>query len=156
MAKAPKILLLNGPNLNMLGTRQPEVYGSATLADIEAMCHAHARGLGLALDFRQSNSEGEIVGWVQAAHGKNAGIVINPGAYSHTSVAILDALLAVEATIIEVHLSNIHRREAFRHHSYVSQAAHGVICGFGATGYLMALDGLARLIGGTKKDEKKV
>ena len=156
LAKTPKILLLNGPNLNMLGTRQPEVYGRATLADIEAMCQARARDLGLELDFRQSNSEGEIVGWIQATHGTCAGIVINPGAYSHTSVAILDALLAVEAPIIEVHLSNIHRREAFRHHSYVSQAAHGVICGFGATGYLMALDGLAQLIDERKRGEKKV
>ncbi len=151
MAKTPEILLLNGPNLNMLGTRQPEVYGRATLADVEAMCQARAKELGLALDCRQSNSEGEIVGWVQAVRGKCAGIVINPGAYSHTSVAILDALLAVDAPVVEVHLSNIHRREAFRHHSYVSQAAHGVICGFGAEGYLMALDGLAQLIDTGKK-----
>jgi len=155
LAKTPNILLINGPNLNMLGTRQPEVYGRTTLADIEAMCHARARDLGIALDFRQSNSEGEIVGWIQAAHDKIAGIAINPGAYSHTSVAILDALLAIEAPIIEVHLSNIHRREAFRHNSYVSQAAHGVICGFGATGYLMALDGLAQLIDGRKGGKKK-
>jgi 3-dehydroquinate dehydratase II len=156
VAKTPKILLLNGPNLNMLGTRQPEVYGRTTLADIEAMCQARAKDLGLALDFRQSNNEGEIVGWVQTAHGNSAGIVINPGAYSHTSVAILDALLAFEAPIIEVHLSNIHRREAFRHHSYISQAAHGVICGLGATGYLMALDGLAQLIDEMKGGEQKV
>ncbi len=155
MAKAPKILILNGPNLNMLGSRQPEVYRSTTLADIEAMCRARARDLGLAVDFRQSNSEGEIVGWIQTAKDACAGIAINPGAYSHTSVAILDALLAVEIPVVEVHLSNIHRREAFRHHSYVSQAAHGVICGLGAKGYLMALDGLAQLIDEFKGGEMK-
>ena len=143
MAKAPKILILNGPNLNMLGTRQPEVYGTATLADIEAACEQRARDLGLAAECRQSNSEGELVGWIQAARDQVQAVIINPGAYSHTSVAILDALLAVDLPVVEVHLSNIHRREEFRHHSYVSKAAQGVICGFGARGYIMALEALA-------------
>ncbi len=143
MAEAPKVLILNGPNLNMLGTRQPEVYGTATLADIEAACAKRAQDLGLATECRQSNSEGELVGWIQAARVQAQAVIINPGAYSHTSVAILDALLAVDLPIVEVHLSNIHRREEFRHHSYVSKAAQGVICGFGARGYIMALEALA-------------
>ncbi len=143
MAKAPKVLILNGPNLNMLGTRQPEVYGAATLADIEAACQARGRDLGLAVACRQSNSEGELVGWIQTARDDAQAIVMNPGAYTHTSVAILDALLAAELPVVEVHLSNIHRREEFRHHSYVSKAAQGVICGFGARGYIMALEALA-------------
>ena len=151
MAKAHKVLVLNGPNLNMLGTRQPEVYGRTSLADIDAMCLARAKELGLAAECRQSNSEGELVGWIQGARGVCAGIVINAGAYSHTSVAILDALVAAELPVIEVHISNIYRREAFRHHSYISRAAHGVICGFGAKGYLMALDGLAHAIEDGKK-----
>ena len=143
MAKAPKVLILNGPNLNMLGTRQPEIYGAVTLADIEAACEKRARELGLAVECRQSNSEGELVGWIQAARNDAQAVIINPGGYSHTSVAILDALLAAELPIVEVHLSNIHRREEFRHHSYVSKAAQGVICGFGARGYVMALEALA-------------
>ena len=143
MAKAPTVLILNGPNLNMLGTREPEVYGTATLADIEAACGERAGALGLAVDCRQSNSEGELVGWIQTARDSAQGIIVNPGAYTHTSVAILDALLAAGLPIIEVHLSNIHKREAFRHHSYVSAAAQGVICGFGPQGYLMALDAMA-------------
>lgn len=143
VAKAPKVLILNGPNLNMLGTRQPEVYGATTLADIEAACEQRARDLGLAAECRQSNSEGELVGWIQAARDQVQAVIINPGAYSHTSVAILDALLAVDLPIVEVHLSNIYRREEFRHHSYVSKAAQGVICGFGARGYIMALESLA-------------
>ena len=143
MAKAPKVLILNGPNLNMLGTRQPEIYGAATLTDIEAACQARAKDLGLAAECRQSNSEGELVGWIQAARDEAQAVIINPGGYSHTSVAILDALLAVDLPIVEVHLSNIHRREEFRHHSYVSKAAQGVICGFGARGYIMALEALA-------------
>lgn len=146
MAKTPKVLVLNGPNLNMLGTRQPEVYGGTTLADIEAMCRTHAGSLDLSVECRQSNAEGELVGWIQEARGDYAGIVINPGAYSHTSIAILDALLASELPVVEVHLSNIYRREAFRHHSYASQAAEGIICGFGAAGYILALDGLAQMI----------
>jgi len=143
VANTAKVLILNGPNLNMLGMRQPEIYGAATLADIEAACESRAKALGLTVECRQSNSEGELVGWIQAARGKTQGIIINPGAYSHTSVAILDALLIAELPIVEVHLSNIHRREDFRHHSYVSKAAQGVICGFGARGYLMALEALA-------------
>ncbi len=143
MAKAPKVLILNGPNLNMLGTRQPEIYGAATLADIEAACASRAKELGLAAECRQSNGEGELVGWIQAAGMEAQAVIINPGGYSHTSVAILDALLAVDLPVVEVHLSNIHRREEFRHHSYVSKAAQGVICGFGARGYIMALEALA-------------
>lgn len=143
MAKAPKVLILNGPNLNMLGTRQPEVYGRETLADIEAACRRHGKSLGLAVDCRQSNSEGELVTWIQEARESHAGIIINPGAYSHTSIAIMDAFLAVGLPLIEVHLSNIHRREAFRHSSYVSKVADAVICGLGSQGYLMALDAMA-------------
>lgn len=140
------VLILNGPNLNMLGTRQPEIYGRETLADIEAACRRHAQALGLTLDFRQSNHEGQLVDWVQEARGRAAGIVINAGAYTHTSVALLDALLACEVPAVEVHLSNIHQREGFRQHSYVSKAARGMICGFGSHGYLLALDAIARLI----------
>ena len=143
MAKVPKVLILNGPNLNMLGTREPEVYGKTTLRDIETACRKRAKELGLAVDFRQSNSEGELVGWIQDAAGTAQGIIVNPGAYTHTSVAILDALLAVGLPVVEVHLSNIHRREDFRHHSYVSKAAQGIICGFGARGYIMALEAMA-------------
>ncbi len=143
MAKAPKVLILNGPNLNLLGTRQPEVYGAVTLASIETACQARATDLGLAAECRQSNSEGELIGWIQAARNEAQAVIINPGAYSHTSVAILDALLAADLPIVEVHLSNIHRREEFRHHSYVSKAAQGVICGFGPRGYIMALEALA-------------
>lgn len=146
MAKAPSVLILNGPNLNLLGTREPEIYGRTTLADIEAQCRARAGELGLAVDCRQSNGEGQLVDWIQEARNGHAAIVINPGAYSHTSIAILDALQAADLPVIEVHLSNIHKRETFRQHSYVSKAALGVICGFGAQGYLMALDALARLL----------
>ena len=146
MAKLPKIVVLNGPNLNMLGKREPKIYGRDTLADVEKACRAHAKTLGLDLDFRQSNHEGELVGWIQEARGKAAGIVINAAALTHTSVALLDALQAAEVPTIEVHLSNIYRREPFRHHSYVSRAAMGVICGLGPQGYLMALDALARIV----------
>lgn len=141
------ILILNGPNLNMLGTRQPEVYGRETLSDIEHACRAHASWRGLEMDFRQSNSEGELVTWIQQAKGHYAGIIINAAAYTHTSVAILDALLAVELPTVEVHLSNIHQRDAFRHHSYVAKAARGMICGFGSHGYILAIDALSRLLG---------
>lgn len=140
------ILVLNGPNLNLLGTREPEVYGRETLADIQAMVEARAATLGLRIDFQQWNGEGEMVDAIQGARGRSAGIIINPAAYSHTSVAILDALLAVDLPVIEVHLSNPHRREAFRHHSNVSRVARGVICGLGAHGYLLALDALARCL----------
>jgi 3-dehydroquinate dehydratase-2 len=128
----------------MLGSRQPDVYGRETLADIEKSCRRHGKDLGLNVDCRQSNSEGELVGWIQDARNGHDGIVINPGAYSHTSIAIMDAFLAVGLPLIEVHLSNIHRRETFRHHSYVSKAADAVICGLGPQGYLMALDAMAR------------
>lgn len=146
MAKLPTVVVLNGPNLNMLGKREPNIYGRDTLADVEKACRAHAKTLGLALDFRQSNHEGELVGWIQEARGKAAGIVINAAALTHTSVALLDALQAAEVPTIEVHLSNIYRREPFRHHSYISRAAVGVICGLGPKGYLMALDALAGMI----------
>jgi 3-dehydroquinate dehydratase-2 len=146
VAKVPSVLILNGPNLNLLGAREPEIYGRTTLADIEAQCRAHAGRLGLGVDCRQSNSEGQLVDWIQEAPGGRAAIVINPGAYSHTSIAILDALQGVGLPVVEVHLSNIHKRETFRQHSYVSKAARGVICGFGAQGYLLALDALARLL----------
>lgn len=137
------ILILNGPNLNMLGVRQPEIYGHQTLADIEASCTTYAKALALEIDFRQSNMEGELVTWIQEALGRCDGVIINAAAYTHTSVAIQDALKLLSVPVIEVHLSNIHQREAFRHHSYVSAAAQGMICGFGSRGYLMALDALA-------------
>lgn len=146
MAKLPKIVVLNGPNLNMLGKREPKIYGRETLADVEKACRVRAQELGLELDFRQSNHEGELVRWVQEARGKAAGIVINAAALTHTSIAILDALQAAEVPTIEVHLSNIYRREPFRHHSHISQAAVGVICGLGLQGYLVALDALARIV----------
>lgn len=142
----PTILVLNGPNLNLLGSRQPEIYGTETLAAIEAACRSHAAGLGLAIDFRQSNHEGALVDWVQEARGRHAGIIVNAGAHTHTSVALLDALLACDLPVVEVHLSNIHRREPFRRHSYVSQAATGMICGFGSHGYLLALQAIVRLL----------
>lgn len=135
--------IINGPNLNLLGTREPEVYGTTTLADIEAMCSNRAKALGLETVCRQSNDEGEIVNFIQTSRTEAGGLIINAGAYSHTSVAILDALQAVEVPIIEVHLSNIFAREEFRHHSYVSSVAAGVICGLGAQGYEMAIDALA-------------
>ena len=137
------ILILNGPNLNMLGVRQPEIYGRQTLADIEESCANYADSLGLEIDFRQSNYEGELVTWIQDALDNVDGLIINAAAYTHTSVAIQDALKLLSVPVIEVHLSNIHQREAFRHHSYVSAAAQGMICGFGSRGYLMALDALA-------------
>jgi 3-dehydroquinate dehydratase-2 len=146
VAKAPIILVLNGPNLNLLGTREPEVYGRDTLKEIEAECRRHAKARGLAVDFRQSNHEGELVGWVQEARGRAAGIIVNAAGYTTTSVALLDALLAVGLPVIEVHLSNIFRREAFRQHSLVSLAAKGVVCGLGKIGYLVALDAFARLL----------
>jgi 3-dehydroquinate dehydratase-2 len=151
LAKTPVILVLNGPNLNLLGTRQPEIYGRASLADVEKSCRRRAGELGVGLEFRQSNHEGELIDWIQQARGKMAGIVINPAGYSHSSVALLDALVACELPVIEVHLSNIFKREAFRHHSFVSEAARGVICGLGPRGYLLALDALADIIA-AKKD----
>ena len=142
----PAVLILNGPNLNLLGRREPGIYGHTTLADIEAMCAAEGERLGLAVTCRQSNSEGEIVGWVQEVPGRFAGLILNAGAYSHSSIALLDAARTLAEPLIEVHLSNIYRREAFRHHSYVSLAATGVLCGFGVRGYLMALQAMAAML----------
>ena len=138
-----RILVLNGPNLNLLGTREPEVYGSDTLEDVEALCAEKARGLGYEVDCRQSNHEGELIDWIHESRGTCCAIVINPGAYTHTSIAIMDALSGVELPTAEVHISNVHKRESFRHLSYVSKVSLGVIAGFGIHGYLMALDGLA-------------
>ncbi len=133
------VLILNGPNLNLLGTRQPEIYGKTTLADIGKQCAAVAKELALTIDFRQSNHEGELVTWIQEARTACRAIIINAGAYTHTSVAIMDALLLSDLPVYEVHISNIFRRESFRHHSYISFAATGVICGCGASGYALAL-----------------
>ena len=135
-------MILNGPNLNLLGTRQPAVYGSTTLADVEAMCRTHADTLGFALGFEQSNHEGVLIDLIHAAKGTHAGIILNAGAYTHTSMALMDAISSVELPVVEVHLSNIHAREAFRHKSYIAPVALGQICGFGAQGYVMALDAL--------------
>ncbi len=140
------ILILNGPNANLLGTREPDVYGSDTLADIEAKCREQGRDLGLDIDFHQSNHEGELVEWIQRSRGNAAAIIINAGAYTHTSIAILDALRSCDAPVIEVHLSNIYQREEYRHHSYISETARGVICGFGSHGYELALAAAARLL----------
>jgi 3-dehydroquinate dehydratase-2 len=141
-----KILILNGPNLNMLGAREPELYGSDTLEGIGMACQHKGQTLGMSVDFRQSNEEGELVSWIQTAAADFSGIVLNAAAYSHTSIAILDALRAADLPVIEVHLSNVYRRESFRSHSYVSQAALGVICGLGSQGYLLALDALAKIL----------
>ncbi|MES2434144.1 MAG: type II 3-dehydroquinate dehydratase [Pseudomonadota bacterium] len=140
------IFVLNGPNLNLLGLRQPEIYGQETLADVEAGLSALATELALTVECMQSNHEGQLVDWIQSARGVAAGIIINPGAYSHTSVAILDALNVFEGVVLEVHISNIHQREAFRHHSFVSGRADGVIAGFGTEGYLLALRRMASVL----------
>ncbi len=142
----PLIAVLNGPNMNMLGLRQPHLYGSATLDDVEALCAETAEQLGLAIDFRQTNGEGELITWVQQCRGRAAGIVINPAGYTTTSIALMDALLATEVPVIEVHITNIHRREEFRHHSFVSKAAVGVICGLGVGGYALALTAMADIL----------
>ena len=143
----PKLVtLLNGPNLNLLGLRQPEIYGRETLDDVASRVADLAEDLGLGLKALQSNHEGQLVDWIHEARGTSAAIIINPGAYSHTSVAILDALNAYEGVVIEVHISNIHKREAFRHHSYVSARADGVIAGCGTEGYLLALRRIATLL----------
>ncbi|UPG73326.1 type II 3-dehydroquinate dehydratase [Roseomonas gilardii subsp. gilardii] len=144
------VYVLNGPNLNLLGKRQPQIYGHETLADVERDCRATADGLGLEIRFHQSNREYEIIDWIHEARETAAGIVINPAAFTHTSVAILDALKTFEGPIIEVHISNVHQRESFRHHSYVTLAASGVIAGFGTQGYTLALQRVARLIGESK------
>ncbi|MEZ5921138.1 MAG: type II 3-dehydroquinate dehydratase [Parvularculaceae bacterium] len=138
--------ILNGPNLNLLGAREPEIYGTVTLDEIRQATASRGHETGLKVDFRQSNHEGELIDWVQEAREKAAGIIINPGAYTHTSIALHDALKSLEQPKIELHLSNIHRREAFRRHSFLSPAVSAVICGLGAVGYIVALDALKRLI----------
>lgn len=143
-----RVLIVNGPNLNTLGTREPEIYGRETLSDIEAKCHAAAKALGLALEFYQSNHEGEIVTKIQESAKSYQGLIINAGAYTHTSIAIMDALLSLKIPVIEVHLSNIFQREAFRHESYISKAAKGIICGFGSQSYLLALQAMKELVAG--------
>jgi len=146
------IFVLNGPNLNLLGTREPEKYGHSTLADVEKLCRATAARFGLEIDFRQSNIEGELVTWIQEALSKKAvGLVINPAGYTTTSVAILDALFMLKAPVVEVHITNIHQREEFRHHSYVSKAAKAVMAGFGIDGYALAITGIAGMIGAKEK-----
>lgn len=141
-----KILILNGPNLNMLGTREPEIYGNDSLETIRIATEKRGNKYSMAIDFRQTNEEGELVNWIQSASNGYSGIIINAGAYTHTSIAILDALTAIKLPTIEVHLSNIHQRESFRNTSYVSQAAVGVICGFGPQGYLFAIDALDTIL----------
>ncbi len=143
---AKSILILNGPNLNMLGVRQPEIYGHETLKDIVTAAARRATELGLLTDARQSNHEGDLVTWIQQARAEQNGIIINPAGYTNTSIAILDALLLADLPVIEVHLSNIHRREEFRHMSYISKAARGVICGLGGHGYVLAVEALARIL----------
>ena len=145
------IFILNGPNLNLLGLRQPEIYGTQTLDDVAEACSSLAEDLGVSIRFLQSNHEGQLVDWIQEARGAASGIIINPAAYSHTSVAILDALNAFDGPVIEVHISNIHKREAFRQHSFVSARADGVIAGCGVEGYLLALRRVAGLMPGGKK-----
>ena len=151
MAKSPKressdLLVLNGPNLNLLGRREPEIYGRDSLDDIAAATKVRAKDFGLSVDFRQSNHEGELVTWIQDARDACKGIIINPGGLSHTSVVLLDALIFSELPVVEVHLSNIFRRESFRHHSFVSSAAKGVICGLGPQGYLLAVEAMANIL----------
>lgn len=140
---AKPIYVLNGPNLNLLGTREPDVYGSETLDEIKARVERRAQALNLEVVFRQSNNEGELVDWIQEARESGSALIVNAGAFTHTSVAILDALQATGLPCVEVHLSNIYRREEFRHHSYISKSAIGVICGFGALGYELAIEALA-------------
>ena len=141
-----KVLILNGPNLNMLGVREPTIYGSETLSDIEALCQREGKSLSMLVKCRQSNEEGELVTWIHQARDNIHGLLINGGAYTHTSVALLDALSAVEIPAIEVHMSNIHRREEFRHHSYISLAARGMICGLGSYGYVLGLRAMHHIL----------
>jgi 3-dehydroquinate dehydratase-2 len=151
---AKTIYVLNGPNLNMLGTREPDTYGRATLMDVEKLCADTAASFGLAADCRQSNREGELIDFIHDAHAtKAAGIIINAGGYSHTSVALHDALVAVNIPTVEVHISNIHAREDFRHHSFTARAAFASLCGFGIDGYRLAINGLAARIGAVKSGE---
>jgi 3-dehydroquinate dehydratase-2 len=148
-AMTKPVFILNGPNLNLLGMREPDIYGSETLTDVNARCQSRAQALGLAVEARQTNSEAELIEWIQEAHSAACGIVINAAAYTHTSVALHDALKLAGVPVIEVHLSNIYKREPFRHRSHVSPVAHGVICGFGAQGYELALEALAELLSRT-------
>ena len=145
----PSVLVLNGPNLNLLGTREPAVYGSETLDDVARLCREAAERLQLEVDFRQSNAEHQLIDWLHEARTRVDGIVINPAAYTHTSVAIADALSAIAKPVIEVHISNVHKREAFRHHSFVSPVAEGIIVGCGTQGYVLALERMATLLAGT-------
>ena len=145
------IYVLNGPNLNMLGLREPAVYGADTLKDVEQRCQAQATALGLAIVFRQTNLEGELVTWIHEARDKACGIAINAGAYTHTSVALHDALKAADVPAVEVHLSNVHKREAFRHHSFIAPAVNGVISGFGVNSYELAISALAAIITANNK-----
>lgn len=149
MSSRPVVMVLNGPNLNLLGTREPEIYGRETLANIEAAARQRAATLGLAIEFWQTNHEGVLIDWVHAAIPATAGLILNPGGYSHTSIALHDALKAFARPKIEVHLSNVYAREGFRHHSYVSSVVTGVISGLGSQGYLLALDAMRRLIDNT-------
>lgn len=145
------VFVLNGPNLNLLGLREPAIYGAATLKDVEDRCRAHAATLGLEIVFRQSNLEGELVSWIHEARDKGSGIAINAGAYTHTSVALHDALKAADLPAVELHLSNVHKREAFRHHSMIAAAVTGVICGFGTESYVLALSALHSILTANKK-----
>jgi 3-dehydroquinate dehydratase-2 len=148
---AKTIYVLNGPNLNLLGLRQPEIYGTATLKDVETLCRETAKPHGFDIDFRQSNREGELVDWIQDAYFKKAaGVIINPAGYTTTSIAMLDAILGTKLPVVEIHISNIHQRDEFRHHSFISKGAKGVICGFGVAGYAMAVNGLVELIKNAK------
>jgi 3-dehydroquinate dehydratase-2 len=150
---AQSIYVLNGPNLNLLGTREPETYGRATLQEVERLCRDRAGPWDLAVEFRQSNHEGVLIDWIQeAGAGKAAGILINPGGLTHTSISIRDAIAAVKVPVVEVHISNIFARESFRHVSHVAPVARASLCGFGITGYALAIDGLAAMIGARRKD----
>ncbi len=150
------IYILNGPNLNLLGQREPHLYGTETLADLQGRAEKHAARHGLSIDFRQSNHEGVLVDWIQEARKKAAAVIINAAGLTHSSVALLDALLALEIPVIEVHLTNIYRREPYRHHSYVSKGATGVICGFGAQGYELAIDAIVARVKSDDKDKLDV
>jgi 3-dehydroquinate dehydratase II len=143
------IFVLNGPNLNLLGNREPEIYGHETLKDVERLCQAKAKSLEVEVDFRQSNSEGQLVDWIHEARNGAAGIVLNAGAYTHTSIALHDAIKAAAVPTIEVHLSNVYKREPFRHHSFIAPAALGVICGFGPMSYVLALQSLTHHLANT-------
>jgi 3-dehydroquinate dehydratase II len=144
--KTPPIFVLNGPNLNLLGSREPQVYGTATLKDIENAVRLKADSLGWTVVFRQTNSEGDLLDWLHEARANASGVILNAGAFSHTSIALLDACRALERPLIEVHLSNPYRREPFRHHSFVSETATGVICGLGSNGYVLAIEALSRIL----------